>query len=213
MRLLGWTPIVVGPAELARRQERYDRLCPDHVLVVLHDLGEVLPSAPVALETDEDVRASEDAVVAAYRQSDPQGFDAFLPDCVLDPAVDLQDLARPVLGLSRIVSAFLAGQGMRVGALARNPAIARELDRRLQSYLMDAQPTVVMDLTVEDIADDDTWRRAVAEHAADLQCDVALNACSAVDLGDPTTDTLVVDPTALALRLIGVRAELGRTGS
>ena len=132
MRLLGWTPIVVGPAELARRQERYDRLSPEHVQVVLHDLGEVLPSAPVALETDEDVRASEDAVVAAYRpERRRRASTRSCPTVSSTRPIDVHDLARPVLGLSRIVSAFLAGQGATVGALARNHAIADELDRRL----------------------------------------------------------------------------------
>lgn len=209
MRLLAWTPIVVGDEELARRQARYDRLAPPEVQVVLRDLGAVSPSAPRALESEVDVRVSEEAVAEAYRASDPTGFDAFLPDCVLDPAIDSPDLARPVLGLTRISSSFLGGQGATVGALARNQAIADELDRRLASYGVPREPTVVMHLDVQDISDDDLWRQAVTAYAWKLDCDFALNACSAVDLGEPVAETVVVDPTALALRLLGIRAQLG----
>lgn len=208
MRLLSWTPIAVGAAELARRQTRYDRLSPSQVQIVLHDLGTVDPTAPRALESEADVRASEEAVVAAYRASDPQGFDAFLPDCVLDPAITSDGLALPMLGLSRLVSTFLGQGGASIGALARNRAIADELDRRLASYGVRAEPTVVMHLGVEDIADDEAWRRAVTAYSDQLSCDFALNACSAVELGEPVATAQVVDPTALALRLLGLRAEL-----
>ena len=155
------------------------------------------------------MRASEEAVLDAYRSSEPAGFDAFLPDCVLDPCISSPDLARPVVGLSRISSTFLGGQGATVGALARNQAIADELDRRLASYGVTRQPTVVMHLDVDDITDEEVWRQAVTAHAGKLDCDFALNACSAVDLGEPVAATVVVDPTALALRLLGVRAQLG----
>ena len=213
MRLLAWTPIAVGPEELSRRQARYDRLAPPQVQVVLRDLGAESPSAPRALETEADVRASEEAVLDAYRTSDSSGFDAFLPDCVLDPCADSPGLIRPILGLSRITSSFLGGQGATVGALARNQAIADELDRRLASYGVSREPTVVMHLGVDDITDDEIWRQAVTAYAWKLKCDFALNACSAVELGEPVAATVVVDPTALALRLLGIRAELGGTAA
>ena len=213
MRLLAWTPIVVGADELARRQSRYDRLSPAHVEVVLRDLGGIFPSATRALESDDDIRTSEDLVVSAFGNSDPEGFDAFLPDCVLDPAIHAEGLALPILGLSHLAATFLAAQGATVGALARNRAIAHELDRRLASYAVKREPTLVMDLSFEDIADDETWRRAVESHAGRLTCDFALNACSAVELGSPATDTVVVDPTALSLRLLGLRAELAEAAA
>ncbi len=68
---------------------------------------------------------------------------------------------------------------------------------------MAREPTVVMHLGVEDITDDEIWRQAVTAYAWKLDCDFALNACSAVDLGEPVAATVVVDPTALALRLLG----------
>lgn len=207
MRLLSWTPIAVGADELARRQARYERLSPPRVEIVLRDLGDVTPSAPRALESESDVRKSEEQLVAAYRDSDPDGFEAFLPDCVLDPGITAEGLARPVLGLSRLCASFLA-QGATVGALARNQAIADELDRRFASYGVPRHPTIVMHLGVDDIADDESWRRAVTSYADQLTCDFALNACSAVELGEPVAATVVVDPTALALRLLGLRADL-----
>ena len=209
MRLLSWTPVAVGSEELARRQARYDRLSPPSVRVTLRDLGTRFEDAPRALETDADVRASEAAVTAAYEWGGLEDFDALLPDCVLDPAIEAHHLGLPVFGLTRMTATFLSGLGATVGALARNDAIASELDRRLDSYGVPWEPTVVMDLSFDDIVDDVTWREAVLAHAGRLRCDFALNACSAVDLGEPATDTLVVDPTALALRLLGVRTELG----
>jgi len=208
MRLLAWTPIVVGTDELARRQARYDRLSPANVEIILRDLGAVSTSAPRSLESEKDVRTSERAVVSAFRTSGSEGFDAFLPDCVLDPGIAAEGLARPILGLSHLAATFLAAQGATIGALARNRAIADELDRRLASYAVKREPTLVMDLSFEDVADDETWRRAVVAHAGRLTCDFAINACSAVELGSPSTDTVVVDPTALSLRLLGLRAEL-----
>lgn len=208
MRLLAWTPIVVGQDELARRQARYDRLSPAQVQVVLRDLAEFAPAAPSALETADDVRVSEEILVAACRASDAEGFDALLPDCVLDPGIDAAGLELPMLGLSHLTASFLAAQGASIGALARNRAIADELDRRLTAYGVRREPTLVMDLSVDDITDEENWHRAVMAHAGGLACDFAINACSAVELGAPATDTVVVDPTALSMRLLGLRAEL-----
>ncbi len=43
MRVYAVTPIHVSPEELARRQARYDALCPAGLAVELHDVG---PDAP-----------------------------------------------------------------------------------------------------------------------------------------------------------------------
>jgi Asp/Glu/hydantoin racemase len=204
MRLLAITPIVVSDAELARRQRRYDALAPDGVTVVLEHLGE----GPRALETEVDVRDSEQALLERYRAVDPDGWDGFLPDCVLDPVVGLgHGLSRPVHGLARLASAFVVGQGARMAAVARNDAIARELDRKLAEYdVRLVGPTTVLDLAVEDIADDDAWAAAVESRVADLDCDFVLNACSAVEVADQQRAPFLLDPTRTALALLGLRA-------
>ena len=165
---------------------------------------------PRALETAADVAASEDAVVAWFAAADVTGVDAFLPDCVLDPAVDhATPLARPVLGIGRLCAAFLAGFGGRVAAVARNEAIAHELDRKLASYgLAPALPTAVLDLSVEDIADDAVWASAVRRRVDRLPVDQVINACSAVEVGEPDGGPLLVDPTRVALQLLGMRLAL-----
>lgn len=235
MRLLAITPIVVDDAELARRQARYDALAPAGVTVVLEHLdpgssgggptGEPdgqTPRLPRALDTADDVRASERALHARYAAVDPTGWDAYLPDCVLDPLADLAEadgegaegeglagLARPVLGLGRLTAAFVTGQGARLGAVARNAPIAAELDRRLGQYAAaTVAPTAVLDLSVDDIADDATWAAAVERAVEGLDCDFVLNACSAVDVAEQARAPYVLDPTATALALLGLRARV-----
>lgn len=210
MRLLAITPIVVDDAELERRQRRYDALSPDGVTIVLEHLGE----GPRALETDDDVRASEQALLERYRAVDPGGpgdpgaWDGYLPDCVLDPVVGLDHgLPRPVFGLGRLASAFVAGQGARLGAVARNEAIGRELDRKLAEYAVRlVAPTTVLDLSVDDIADDATWAAAVESRVSDLDCDFVFNACSAVEVADQHHAPYLLDPTRTALAMLALRA-------
>lgn len=203
MRLLAITPIVVDDAELARRQARYDELAPDGVRVDLEHLG----GGPRALETEADVRASEAALLERYRAADPAGWDGYLPDCVLDPLSGADhDLPRPVFGIGRLAAGFVAGQGARLGAVARNAAIAAELDRRLASYdVATVAPTAVLDLSVEDIADDATWAVAAARAVEGLDCDYVLNACSAVEVAQQPTAPYLLDPTAAALALLAHR--------
>lgn len=206
MRLLAITPIVVDDTELERRQRRYDALAPDGVTIVLEHLGE----GPRALETDEDVRVSERALLERYRAVDPEGWDGFLPDCVLDPVVGLDHgLPRPVHGLARLASAFVAGQGARMAAVARNDAIARELDRKMAEYdVRLVAPTTVLDLAVEDIADDAAWAAAVESRVVDLDCDFVFNACSAVEVADQHRAPFLLDPTRTALALLALRATI-----
>lgn len=203
MRLLAITPIAVDDAELARRQARYDELAPDGVRVDLEHLG----GGPRALESEADVRASEAALLERYRAVDPTGWDGFLPDCVLDPLVDGgHDLARPVFGIGRLAAGFATAQGARLGAVARNGAIAAELDRRLATYgVTTVAPTAVLDLSVEDIADDAAWAAAVTRTVADLDCDLVLNACSAVEVAEQRSAPYLFDPTAAALALLAHR--------
>lgn len=213
MHLLAITPIHVGAVEIARRQERYDRLAPSGVTVRLEDVGSG-SEVPRALETSDDVAASEAAVHARFAGADLSGVDAFLPDCVLDPTVDHPvPLPLPVHGIGRLCAGFLAGLGGRMGAVARNQAIAEELDRKLSSYgLSPVVPTAVLDLSVDDISDDAVWAAAVRARVGGLPVSRVLNACSAVEVGEPDDGPLLVDPTRVALRLMGLQSELAPAG-
>lgn len=207
MHLLAITPIHVSGEELVRRQQRYDRLAPAGVSIRLHDVGDG-SEVPRALETADDITASEAALVQRFRCVDTDGVDGFLPDCVLDPVVDHDvSLARPVFGIARLTAHFLAGFGVRVGAVARNEAIAAELDRKMRSYgLPFGRRTDVLDLSVEDIADDAVWAAAVERTVAGMPCDHVINACSAVDVAVNDHGPVLIDPTWMALQLIGLRA-------
>lgn len=209
MQILAVTPIAVPEDELRRRQDRYNRLAAATLTVRLHNLG-TGSSVPRALETDDDVAASETAVTDWFTSADPEGVDAFLPDCVLDPGVGpgAREQSRPVLGLTRLATGFLHGAGASLGAVARNGAIARELERKMASYgLALREPVSVLGLSLADIADDAGWNRAADHALIGLSADYVLNACSAVNLtrrgsGGP----VLVDPAALTLQLAGLLA-------
>lgn len=211
MQILAITPISVDEQELARRQARYDKLSPRGTRVHLENLGSA-SQVPHALETTEDIEASEAALVERFAGVDAEPYDAFLPDCVLDPVMDHADrMARPVHGIGRLSGHYLAGLGLATGAVARNAAIAAELDRKLRSYgLAPMRPTAVVDLSVEDIADDATWAAAVGPVIAGLDCQAVINACSAVDLTQDSNGPLLLDPTATALRMISALGEVAR---
>lgn len=208
MRILAITPIGVTEEEVARRQARYDRLSPAPLIVHVENLGSG-SHVPHALETADDIAASEAALIERYAAADPKAYDAFLPDCVLDPVVDHPErVPLPVHGIGRLAAHFLGGFALRTGAVARNRAIAAELDRKLTSYaLPPARPTAVMDLSVEDIADDATWAAAVQRVVADLDCEAVINACSAVDIKQGAAGPVLLDPTATALRMLATWGE------
>lgn len=211
MRILAITPIAVSDEELARRQKRYDRLAPEGVSVHLENVG-AGSEVPRALETAEDIVASERVLIECYAAVDADQFDAFMPDCVLDPVVDHPDrVPLPVYGIGRLAAHYLAGFGWRFGAVARNRAIAEELDRKLASYgLPPAESTAVMNLSVEDIADEAAWASALERTVAGLGCPAVINACSAVEIKQRPGGRLLLDPTATALRMIGALGEVAR---
>lgn len=207
MRIYGVTPIHVSPDELARRQARYDALCPRGLRVELHNVG---AQAPRALDTEQDVRDSEALVIEALTAA-PEGFDALMPDCVLDPGVE--QLARalpvPVLGLLRISLGWSVLTGRTSSAVARNRAIADEIAARVEAYGWSSSflGVEVLDLDVHAIADTDRWAQAMGDAVHRLEKTGAwsvVNGCSAVELPAeaPAASARVVDPTALALRLI-----------
>jgi len=210
MQLLAITPIALSAEEIARRQQRYDRLSPAGVNVVVQNLGSG-SEVPRALESHGDIVASEDCLRSRYRSMDSSKFDGFLPDCVLDPVVGLppESFERPVYGILKLCTYFLLGQGLTVGAVARNSAIARELDRKLASYGGDNTTglTAILGLSVDDIADHDLWAAATRELVAASGTSAVINGCSAVEVS--AGETKLVDPTALALQLLGFSAALG----
>ena len=199
------TPIHVDDAELARRQARYDRLSPAGVRVVLHDLG---PDGPRALENEADVRASERIVTAALADA-PAEADVAMPDCVLDPGVPVPGTApagRPVVGLGRAAIGGAVLAGARVGAVARNETIAAELEARVAAFGWSAAfaGVTVLDLAVSDIEDEARWAAAVRPALVRARRDgvgAVLNACSAVEVGEPDPDLpALIDPVAVTLR-------------
>ncbi|MGN6332195.1 MAG: aspartate/glutamate racemase family protein [Motilibacteraceae bacterium] len=210
LRVRAITPIHVDTSELERRQRRYDRLAPDGVSVHLEDIGEA-PEVPRALETEADVRRSEDLVVAAARQTDSARYDVVLPDCVLDPGVGVAtDLPVPLVGISRLCTHLLAGTGQPFAAVARNQAIADELARKVRFYgLGEALTEVrVLSLSVQDIADDATWATAITTAVEDLDVPAVVNGCSAVEVQPAAEGPAVLDPTATALQVLGLAGRL-----
>jgi Asp/Glu/hydantoin racemase len=211
VRIFAVTPIHVSAEELARRQARYDDLSPAGLSVHLQDVG---PDAPRALDTEQQVRDSDELVTAALEGA-ADDADALMPDCVLDPGVARLSgrLDRPVFGLLRTSLAWGAITGRPIGAVTRNEAIAAELRRQVEGYGMAGSFTgvEVLGLDVDAIHDAGRWAASLHEvvqrmgraGAGDL-----LNGCSAVDLPEEAArwPVRVVDPTALALRLIAAGA-------
>jgi Asp/Glu/hydantoin racemase len=206
MRLVGITPIVVSVRELRRRQARYAELAPGGVTIDLVNLKD----GPTRLETSGEIRSSEDLVYEQVIRMDVGDHDGVFLDCVLDPALErLQAyLDIPVFGITNLVSSFLGSLGLQMAAVARNGSIADELDARIEAFGWADRFTgvLVLDLSLEDISDTDLWNATVSERmaAGDLdEVDVVINGCSAVEV-HPTGGPTVLDPTALALRLIGL---------
>ncbi len=210
MKLKAITPIRVTDAELVRRQARYDELAPDGVEVHLVNLPDD-PDVPRKLESAEDIAASDRLVAAEIVRTDPAQFDAVLPDCVLDPGVaSTADQAPvPVYGILQLATGFLAAVGHRFGAMTRNEPIAEELRACLRRYgLTDRLDEVaVLDLSFDDIEDHDTWNAAidgVRDRFTTRSVQSVINGCSAVAVRDHGSGAVVVDPTGLALQVIGM---------
>ncbi|XVQ14652.1 aspartate/glutamate racemase family protein [Spirillospora sp. CA-255316] len=215
MRALAVTPIHLPAEEIRRRQDRYDRLAPPGLRVELRDAG---PAAPGSLDTEADVRASEREVAAALAREagDGTAWDAAFPDCVLDPAVPdaVAEGTPPVHGLLRLSAMHLAAKGVRFGAVVRNRAIGDELARRLTAYGLDPYTAgvEVLELPFEAIADTGAWNAALGGAVRALAAAGAtavINGCSAVDVVPADLAARIVDPTALALRLLAAEAEAG----
>lgn len=209
MRIFASTPLHVGATELARRQARYDRIAPAGMTVELHDLP---GHAPRSLESEADMRASEQCVIEMLGTVKP-GFDAVLADCVLDPGITTlqQELGVPALGVLRLNLSHGRALGRPTAAVVRNPAIADEMRSvadvcGLGDTLVDIR---VLELDFAAIVDHDRWQTrldAVASDAARAGARLLLNGCSAVDTDIGPAPVTVYDPVARALRLAAAGA-------
>lgn len=209
LRVRAITPIHVDDAELRRRRERYDTLAPPGVRVHLHNLP-ADSDVPRQLDDADAIAASDAYVAEEARRTDDGEFDAVLPDCVLDPGLDqLRDegFGLPVVGITELAATTTAAVGGRTAAVARNSAIADELERRFLLYgLAERFAGVhVLGLSFTDIAEDATWNAALGEaarHFAGSGVTAILNGCSAVEVRGGT-GIPVFDPTRAALALLG----------
>jgi len=215
VRVRSITPIRVPDDELARRRARYARLAPPGVEVHLDNLDDG-PSTPRQLEDDDDVDTSNDLVLAMALATDPAEFDLVLPDCVLDPAVGRLEAGAepvPIVGILQLTASHLAARGLAFTAVTRNRAIADELADRIHAYGHDDHFLGVdeLDLDFDAIRDERRWHDALGPSrvaARDRGAAAVINGCSAVDVDDDAPGATVVDPTALALRLLGASATI-----
>ena len=210
MKVRAIAPIHLTAQELTRRQRRYDALCPAGVEVRLDNLP-AHDSVPRQLGSAEDIRASEAAVDTHIRSISTSDADVVLPDCVLDPGVrGRADAPVPVRGILELAAGFAATLGLPFTAVARNEAIATELDAVIDHYELEGfSPTRVLHLSFEAIADETVWNDAVTQMATAMASSpvrTVLNGCSAVDVRDRSTGVTVFDPTRIALQLLGVAA-------
>ncbi|GHJ39231.1 aspartate/glutamate racemase family protein [Streptomyces sp. TS71-3] len=209
MRILSVTPIRVGAGELARRRDRYRRLAPPGVELVLEEVGE---DAPEQFATPDDIAASTASVTAALAAAPDGDLACRMPDCVLDPAVPVEPdgAAVPTVGMLRLSAAHLVASGRTFGAVTRNHAIGEALARRVEEYGYGPwfAGVIVLDLAFDAIPDTGRWNgavRAALDGFAARGVTAVINGCSAVDTDAPHPVELV-DPAALALRLLAAGA-------
>lgn len=217
LRVKAIAPLRLAPAELARRQLRYQQLAGESVLIDLVNLG---AGAPERLETAGDIARSEEAVGEEARDTDPSRYDCILPDCVLDPAVGRQPHAGiPVYGILRLACGHLGSLGLAFAAVTRNHAIGEELRKRIDEYGLARSLTSVRVIDADFclISDDAGWALALAPVTASLAQDgtrILVNGCSAVDLPeDRINGVTVVDPTKLALQILAIAHERQLAGT
>lgn len=209
MRIYAATPLHVGEEELARRQARYDRIAPDGITLELHDLP---TDAPRSLETQQEVRSSEQFVIEALSAA-PQGVDAVFADCVLDPGIATlqRRLSIPAIGILRTNLAVGRALGRPTAAVVRNQAIADEMRVVADaSGLGDALVDIrLLNLDFAAVTDHDRWQarlETVATEAAQAGATLLLNGCSAVETEVTSAPVTVYDPVARALRLVAAGA-------
>jgi len=209
MHIRAITPITVSREEIQRRQARYDRLAPENLRIALENLP-AEASAPTQLASNEDLARSEQLNIELGTQTDSSQFDALLLDCVLDPGLSALEIETkvPVFGITRLSATFLASLGITFAVMTRNQVIADEYSATIARYGLEAsyRGAYVLDLDIADIADTEKWNAAVthvAKSASAKDVSVLFNGCSAVETTVDGSGVAVVDPTSLAMRLLG----------
>jgi allantoin racemase len=209
VRVKSITPIRVSEEELARRRQRYRALSPEGVSLDLFNLPDGA-GVPRSLDSPAAIRASERAVISAALDTDPAGYEAILPDCVLDPGLDVLERQAPVptFGILKLSAGLLYSLGHRFASVTRNRPIGEELEARLGAYGYTRRfdRNLVLDLAFDDIADDHRWNEAlkrVGEGFAGSETAAVINGCSAVEIRVLADGVALVDPTALALKMLG----------
>ena len=217
LRVKSIAPLRLEPAELVRRQARYQRLGGDRLDITLVNLDG--DDAPGRMDTAGEIAASERLVAEEIVRTDPAQFDVILPDCVLDPGIaDVAEPPVPVAGILHLVAGHLASLGQRFAAVTRNQVIGDDLARKVAAYgLSDVLAGVhVLDVDFCFVSDHAGWSQAMRPLQATLEAagtGTLFNGCSAVDLdSDRLGAVSVVDPTALALRLLAVADSAGLLG-
>lgn len=216
MRIRAITPIRVNESELARRQARYEALSPPEMEIELVNLPD-RPGVPSRLDSERDIRVSEELVIEEALRTDPARYDAVLPDCVLDPGLDRLERECPVPAfvILKLSAGFMVSLGHRFAAFTRNRPIGEELRGRLESYdlLSGFDRVAVLDLAFEGIGNYEGWNEALreaGEQFAGSRTTAVINGCSAVELRPGSGNAVaVVDPTKLALSLLGLAVDEG----
>lgn len=207
MRVYAVTPVHVCAEELARRQQRYDRISPAGVTVELHDVGS---AAPRTLETCADVRNSARLVSAALRTADDAGYDVLLPDCVLDPGVDglAGELTTPVHGQFRLTLDHIPAARKLAGAVTKSRAVAEELAARAAAYGAQLIATAILDLDGTAVGAHMRWLAALGtavNELADAGAEMVINGCSAGELDNVRSGRIpLVDPAVAALQRLSL---------
>lgn len=215
MRIKTITPLHLTPEELARRQERYNRQAPPPLQMIMANLP-ADAGVPRSLGDEAACRASDEHVYEEAMRTDVTTFDAIFLDCVLDPSSEAleRDAPLPVFSILKLSASYLASLGHRLAAVTRNKVIAEELEHKLKSYglIEHFHGTLILDLSFEAVADDAKWNAALAgavNEAVGRGATTLINGCSAVNVQEKASKIVVVDPTELALRLVGVAVQNG----